>query len=104
MEITSAAIAEANETHTETLAFCAFIIAQGARRWRNGGKGMKETPILSINISEKSFELAMLAAQQMLNLLKNKNNFRVVLESNPKSGKMTIKIYPKDNTEEQSCF
>ena len=63
---------------------------------RNGGEGMKEEPALSINITEKTFCLCMLAAQQLLNTINSKKNFRAIVERSPEAEKITIKIYPKD--------
>lgn len=61
---------------------------------------MEEKPILSINITEKAFGLCMLAAQQLLNTINSKKNFRAIVERSPEAPKITIKIYPKDNPEE----
>ena len=62
----------------------------------NGGEGMKEEPALSINITEKTFCLCMLAAQQLLNTINSKKSFRAIVERSPEAEKITIKIYPKD--------
>ena len=63
---------------------------------RNGGEGMKEELALSINITEKTFCLCMLAAQQLLNTINSKKSFRAIVERSPEAEKITIKIYTKD--------
>lgn len=62
----------------------------------SGGEGMKEEPALSINITEKTFCLCMLAAQQLLNTINSKKSFRAIVERSPEAEKITIKIYTKD--------
>lgn len=57
---------------------------------------MKEKPALSINITEKTFCLCMLAAQQLLDTINSKKSFRAIVERSPEAKKITIKIYPKD--------
>lgn len=57
---------------------------------------MEKKPVLSINITEKTFCLCMLAAQQLLNTINSKKNFRAIVERSPEAEKITIKIYPKD--------
>ena len=57
---------------------------------------MKEEPALSINITEKTFCLCMLAAQQLLNTINSKKSFRAIVERSPEAEKITIKIYTQD--------
>ena len=61
---------------------------------------MKETPLLSINISKKSFNLCLLAAQQILSSINNRETFRIVAELNPEAEKIKFKVYPKDIQQE----
>ena len=63
---------------------------------KGGGGRMKEKPVLSINITEKTFCLCMLAAQQLLNTINSKKSFRAIVERSPEAEKITIKIYTKD--------
>lgn len=65
---------------------------------------MKEEPALSINITEKTFCLCMLAAQQLLNTINSKKGFRAIVERSPEAKKITIKIYPKDIPVEQALI
>ena len=57
---------------------------------------MKEESALSINITEKTFCLCMLAAQQLLNTINSQKSFRAIVERSPEAKKITIKIYTKD--------
>ena len=57
---------------------------------------MKEKPVLSINITEKTYCLCMLAAQQLLDTINSKKSFRAIVERSPEAEKITIKIYTKD--------
>ena len=61
---------------------------------------MKDTPLLAININKKSFELFLLAAQQILSSIHNCETFKMVAELNPKAEKLKLKIYPKDIQQE----
>ena len=58
---------------------------------------MKEEPALSINITEKTFCLCMLAAQQLLNTINSKKSFRAIVKRSPEAQKITIKIYTNVN-------
>lgn len=61
---------------------------------------MKEPPLLVINISKKSFELFLLAAQNILSSISNSETFRITAELNPEAEKIKLKIYPKDIQQE----
>ena len=56
---------------------------------------MKEEPALSINITEKTFCLCMLAAQQLLNTINSKKSFRAIVERSPEAKKSPLKFIPK---------
>lgn len=56
---------------------------------------MKDIPLLSININKKSFDLFLLATQQILSSINNRETFRIVAELNPEAEKIKLKIYPK---------